>query len=152
MRTLRLAARGHVNQAGGGSYVYSARYASRQGPLPRCPGCSVGRERIERAVGEYVQTLLADPALLRAQYAAGQASPAVDGQAAAEQARLERQLSSLDYQGQRLLDAYQAGTISAPVSAKRCRTRRLPSSRKCSNWSWIALSSRTTRSSFIILC
>jgi site-specific DNA recombinase len=74
---------GMWNQAGGGSYVCSARYASRQGPLPRCPGRSVGRERIERAVWEYVQTLLADPDLLRAQYAAGQADPAVDGPAAA---------------------------------------------------------------------
>jgi hypothetical protein len=71
----------------------------------------VGRERIERAVWEYVQTLLADPELLRAQYAAGQADPAVDGPATAEQARRERQLSRLEQEGQRLVDAYQAGVI-----------------------------------------
>ncbi len=110
---------GMWNPAGGGSYVCSARYASRQGPLPRCPGRSVGRERIERAVWEYVQALLADPDLLRAQYAAGQADPAVAGPAAAEQARLDRQLTNLDHEGHRLLDAYQAGVIELAELAER---------------------------------
>jgi site-specific DNA recombinase len=66
-----------------------------------------------------VQTLLADPEVLRQQYAQGHGDPAVDVRAEHERARLERQLTALEREKTRLLDAYQAEVIELNELAER---------------------------------
>jgi hypothetical protein len=56
--------------------------------------------------------MLADPAVLRMQYAQGHGDPAVDVRAEQERVRLERTLAALDREVTRLVDAYQAEVIA----------------------------------------
>jgi site-specific DNA recombinase len=70
-------------------------------------------------VWEHVQTLLADPEVLRQQYEQGRGDPAVDVRAEHERARLERKLSALEREKTRLLDAYQAEVIELTELAER---------------------------------
>ena len=55
-----------------------------------CLGRSLGAPTIEQTVWEHLQTLLADPEVLRHQYEQGHGDPAVDVRAEHERARLER--------------------------------------------------------------
>ena len=96
----------------GGRYVCSARYP-RYKPWS-CEGRSVAAPKIEPLVWEYIRELLSNSELLRARYAEGRGDPAVEGRDERERARLERQLTALEREGQRLIDAYQAGAIDLP--------------------------------------
>ena len=84
-----------------------------------CPGRSLGAPTIEPTVWEHVQALLADPEVLRQQYAQGRGDPAVDVRAEHERARLERKLTALEREQARLLDAYQAEVIELTELAER---------------------------------
>jgi len=84
-----------------------------------CPGRSLSAPTIEQTVWEHVQTLLADPEVLRQQYEQGRGDPAVDVRAEHERARLERKLTALEREKARLLDAYQAEVIELPELAER---------------------------------
>jgi site-specific DNA recombinase len=97
---------------GGGRYVCSARYPRSQ--AGRCDGRSVAASRVEPLVWNYVRELLSDTELLRARYADGQGDPAVEGRDERERGRLERQLTALEREVQRLIDAYQASVIDLP--------------------------------------
>lgn len=102
---------------GRGGYECSARY-----PKHRPDACASQRweaAALETAVWDYVHGLLADPALLHARYAQGRGDPAADPAADQEQARLTRQLTALDRERTRLLDAYQAGVIELPELQER---------------------------------
>jgi site-specific DNA recombinase len=68
-----------------------------------------------------VKALLADPVVLRMQYAQGRGHPAVDVRAEQERVRLERKLTSLDREVIRLIDAYQAEVIDLSELAERRR-------------------------------
>ena len=83
-----------------------------------CPGRSLGAPTIEQSVWEHVQTLLADPEVLRQQYEQGAWDPAVDVRAEHERARLERKLA-LAREKMRLLDADQAEVIALTALAER---------------------------------
>jgi site-specific DNA recombinase len=96
----------------GGRYVCSARYP-RSKPWS-CEGRSVAAPKIEPLVWEYIRELLSDSDLLQARYAEGRGDPAVEGRDERERTRLERQLTALEREGQRLIDAYQAGAIDLP--------------------------------------
>jgi site-specific DNA recombinase len=72
-------------------------------------------------VWAHVKALLADPAVLRRQYERGRGDPAVDVQAEQERVRLERQLTALDREVTRLIDAYQAEVIELTELAERRR-------------------------------
>ncbi len=76
---------------------------------------------IEACVWAQVQALLADPAVLRTQYAQGRGDPAVDVRAEQERVRLERKLAALDREVTRLVDAYQAEVIELTELAERRR-------------------------------
>jgi site-specific DNA recombinase len=65
--------------------------------------------------------MLADPAVLRTQYAQGRGDPAVDVRADQERVRLERKLAALDREVTRLVDAYQAEVIELSELAERRR-------------------------------
>jgi site-specific DNA recombinase len=84
-----------------------------------CPGRSLGAPTIEQSVWEHVQTLLADPEVLRQQYEQGRGDPAVDVRAEHERARLERKLATLEREKMRLLDVYQAEVIALTALAER---------------------------------
>ena len=104
-----------------------------------CPGRSLGAPTIEQSMWEHVQTLLADPEVLRQQYLMSQGSPprmeiaglfpaeyeqgrgdpAVDVRAEHERARLERKLATLEREKMRLLDAYQDEVIALTALAER---------------------------------
>jgi site-specific DNA recombinase len=103
----------------GGRYICALRY-------PRyVPGACLGRSlsapMIEAYVWEHVKALLADPVVLRMQYAQGRGHPAVDVRAEQERVRLERKLTSLDREVIRLIDAYQAEVIDLSELAERRR-------------------------------
>ncbi len=66
--------------------------------------------------------LLADPAVLQAQYAQGRGDPAVDVRAEQERERLERRLTALDREVSRLIDAYQAEVIELSELSERRRS------------------------------
>src|SRR5215831_11173943 len=105
--------------AQGGRYICALRY-------PRyvpgaCRGRSLNTPMIEVYVWKHVKALLADPAVLRMQYAQGCGDPAVDIRAEQERVRLERQLASLDREVTRLIDAYQAEVIDLTELAERRR-------------------------------
>ena len=68
-----------------------------------------------------MKTMLADPAVLRMQYAQGRGDPAVDVRAEQERVRLERKLAALDRAVTRLVDAYQAEVIELTKLAERRR-------------------------------
>lgn len=78
----------------GGRYLCAIRYP-RYAP-GACTGRSVSASTIEQTVWEHVQALLADPEVLRQQYAQGHGDPAVDVRAEHERARLERKLTALE--------------------------------------------------------
>ena len=84
-----------------------------------CAGRSLGAPTIEQTVWAHVQTLLADPEVLRHQYEQGRGDPAVDVQAEHERTRLERKLAALEREKTRLLDAYQAEVIELTELAER---------------------------------
>jgi site-specific DNA recombinase len=103
--------------AQGGRYICALRYPR---PVPgACAGRSLGAPTIEQSVWEHVQALLADPEVLRQQYAQGRGDPAVDVRAEHERARLERKLAALEREKTRLLDAYQAEVIELTELAER---------------------------------
>jgi len=85
----------------------------------RVRGAAWGAPTIEQSVWEHVQTLLADPEVLRQQYEQGRGDPAVDVRAEHERARLERKLATLEREKMRLLDAYQAEVIELTELAER---------------------------------
>jgi hypothetical protein len=76
---------------------------------------------IEVCVWAHVKAMLADPAVLRTQYAQGRGDPAVDVRAEQERVRLERKLAALDREVTRLVDAYQAEVIELTEMAERRR-------------------------------
>jgi site-specific DNA recombinase len=101
----------------GGRYICALRYPRH---VPgACPGRSLGAPTIEQTVWEHVQTLLADPEVLRQQYEQGRGDPAVDVRAEHERAWLERKLTALEREKARLLDAYQAKVIELTELAER---------------------------------
>ena len=101
----------------GGRYICALRYPRH---VPgACPGRSLSAPAIEQRVWEQVQTLLADPAVLRQQYEQGRGDPAVDVRAEHERARLERKLTALEREKTRVLDAYQAEVIELAELAER---------------------------------
>ena len=101
----------------GGRYICALRYPRH---VPgACAGRSLGAPTIEQTVWAHVQTLLADPEVLRHQYEQGRGDPAVDVQAEHERTRLERKLAALEREKTRLLDAYQAEVIELTELAER---------------------------------
>jgi site-specific DNA recombinase len=96
----------------GGRYVCSARYPRAQ--AGSCDGRSVAASRMEPLVWDYVRALLSARELLQARYTEGRGNPAVEGRDERERDRLEHQLTALEREGQRLIDAYQAGVIDLP--------------------------------------
>src|SRR5215470_14141020 len=101
----------------GGRYICALRYPRH---VPgACGGRSLGAPTIEQTVWAHVQTLLADPEVLRHQYEQGRGDPAVDVQAEHERTRLERKLAALEREKTRLLDAYQAEVIELTELAER---------------------------------
>jgi len=101
----------------GGRYICALRYPRH---VPgACPGRSLGAPTSEQTVWEHVQALLADPEVLRQQYAQGRGDPAIDVRAEHERARLERKLTALEREKARLLDAYQAEVIELTELAER---------------------------------
>jgi site-specific DNA recombinase len=103
--------------APGGRYICALRYPRH---VPgACAGRSLSAPTIEQRVWAHVQTLLADPDVLRHQYEQGRGDPAVDVRAEHERARLERKLAALEREKTRLLDAYQAEVIELPELAER---------------------------------
>ncbi len=93
----------------GGRYICSAHYP-RHTPWT-CEGRSISAAKAETAVWEHVRELLSNSALLKARYEDGQGDPAVDVREEQEQARLQRKLTALEREVQRLIDADQAGVI-----------------------------------------
>jgi site-specific DNA recombinase len=103
--------------APGGRYICALRYPRH---VPgACPGRSLSALAIEQMVWAHVQALLADPEVLRQQYAQGHGDPAVDVRAEHEHARIERKLAALERENTRLLDAYQAAVIELAELAER---------------------------------
>jgi site-specific DNA recombinase len=101
----------------GGRYLCAIRYP-RYAP-GACTGRSLSASTIEQRVWEHMQALLADPEVLRQQYAQGHGDPAVDVRAEHERARLERKLAALEREKTRLVDAYQAEIIELAELAER---------------------------------
>ncbi|MGE3542024.1 MAG: recombinase family protein [Candidatus Tectimicrobiota bacterium] len=100
-----------------GRYICALRYPRH---VPgACPGRSLSAPTIEQTVWAHVQTLLADPEVLRHQYAQGHGDPAGDVRAEHERVRLERKLTALEREKTRLLDAYQAEVIELTELAER---------------------------------
>jgi site-specific DNA recombinase len=87
----------------------------------RCPNRTVQAELIENLVWESVSNLLSEPQLLLEQYQLRQTEGDGTPQQQ-EQRRLERRLTALDRETQRLLDAYQASALElAELTARRQR-------------------------------
>lgn len=87
----------------------------------RCPNRTVQAELIEKLVWENVSELLSDPQLLLEQYQLRQGEGDGTPQQQ-EQRRLERRLTALERETQRLLDAYQASALElAELSSRRTR-------------------------------
>jgi hypothetical protein len=76
---------------------------------------------VEAVVWDHVKALLADPAVLHAQYEQGRGDPAVDERAEQERERIERKLTALDREVRRLIDAYQAEVIELSELSERRR-------------------------------
>jgi site-specific DNA recombinase len=105
--------------AKGGRYGCAARYP-RYAP-GACDGRSVMAQNVEAVVWDHVKALLADPAVLQAQYEQGRGDPAVDVRAEQERERIERKLMALDREVSRLIDAYQAEVIELSELSERRR-------------------------------
>jgi site-specific DNA recombinase len=105
--------------AQGGRYGCAARYP-RYAP-GACDGRSVLAQSVEAVVWDHVKALLADPAVLHAQYEQGRGDPAVDERAEQERERIERKLTALDREVRRLIDAYQAEVIELSELSERRR-------------------------------
>jgi site-specific DNA recombinase len=97
------------SRAGNGRYICLARYP--RSAAWSCDGRSVGAAKAEAAVWEHVQALLSDSELLRARYEDGHGDPALDVREERERDRLQRRLTVLERESQRLVDAYQVGII-----------------------------------------
>ncbi len=109
-----------IRRPNGACYECSARYP--RGQPWSCDQATVRADTLEGPVWDYVRGLLADPALLQQRYEEGRGDPAVDQPQRQEQARLARQLQSLDRETRRRLDAYQAGAIElAELQERRQR-------------------------------
>ena len=106
--------------AQGGRYGCAARYP-RYAP-GACDGRSVMAQSVEAVVWNHVKALLADPAVLQAQYEQGRGDPAVDVKADQERERIERKLTGLNREVSRLIDAYQAEIIELSELAERRRS------------------------------
>ncbi len=105
--------------ATGGRYGCAARYP-RYAP-GACDGRSIMAQSVEAVVWNHVKALLADSAVLQAQYEQGRGDPAVDVKAEQERARMERKLTALDREVSRLIDAYQAEVIELSELSERRR-------------------------------
>jgi len=97
---------------------YCPRQSSLRAPLDPCPGRSLAGPLIEDLVWHSVKELLRDPQLLVEQYQLRQGQDYGTPQQQ-EQERLERRLTALKGEEQRLLDAFQAGLIELPVLKER---------------------------------
>jgi site-specific DNA recombinase len=86
-----------------------------------CTGRSLSATVIEAWIGDHVQAVRSDPAVLRAPYAQGHGDPAVDVRAEQERVRLERKRAALDREVTRLVEAYQAEVIELTALAERRR-------------------------------
>jgi len=80
-----------------------------------CTGRRLSAATIEQTVWEHGPALLADPAVFRQPDAQGHGAPAGEGRAEHERARLERQLTALEREKTRVVDAYR---IFPPVLSK----------------------------------
>jgi site-specific DNA recombinase len=76
---------------------------------------------VEAVVWDHVTALLADPAVLQAQYEQGRGDPAADVRAEQERERSARKLAALDREISRLIDAYQAEVIELAELSERRR-------------------------------
>jgi site-specific DNA recombinase len=103
----------------GGRYGCAAR-SPRYAP-GACDGRSVLAQSVEAVVWDHVTALLADPAVLQAQYEPGRGDPAVDRRGEQERERIARKLTALDREVRRLIDAYQAEVIELPELSERRR-------------------------------
>ena len=86
-----------------------------------CDGRSIMAQSVEAVVWDHVKALLADSAVLQAQYEQGRGDPAVDVTAEQERERMERKLTALDREVSRLIDAYQAEVIELSELSERRR-------------------------------
>jgi site-specific DNA recombinase len=93
----------------GGHYVCPAR-SPRAAPW-HCDGARLATTEVEPRIWAYARDLLSAPDLLKARYDDVQDAPALQGPEAREQERLARRMQALEREGQRLVDAYQAGAI-----------------------------------------
>ncbi|MFN0084660.1 MAG: recombinase family protein [Blastocatellia bacterium] len=98
-------------------YVCARKQAQHAHP-ERCPNRTVIAETIEDLVWRSVSQLLSDPSLLCEQYQLRQA-PGYGTPEQQEQLRLDRRLTVLGREDQRLLDAFQAGAIELPDLKQR---------------------------------
>jgi site-specific DNA recombinase len=95
----------------------------RKGALPEadsapCPNRVISADIIEEIVWQSITELLRDPNLLMAQYRQRQ-EPGFGTSQQSEQLRLERRLSVLKGESQRLIDAYQTGVIELDELTER---------------------------------
>src|SRR5262245_56079379 len=111
---------GMWSRAGKGRYSCLARYP-RSAPWS-CEGRSVGAAKVETMVWEHVRALLSNSELLRTRYEGGHDDPALDTREEQERERLQRKLTAVEREVQRLIDAYQAGVIElAELQTRRQR-------------------------------
>jgi len=101
-------------------YVCSARYPRHA--CGACDGRSITAAHVEVQVWQWTARLLSEPALLRARFEESRGDPAAaDGASEREGARIERQLTVLGREVERLIDAYQAAAITLPELQERRR-------------------------------
>ena len=111
---------GMWSRAGKGRYSCLARYP-RSAPWS-CEGRSVGAAKVETMVWEHVRALLSNSELLRTRYEEGHGDPVLDTREEQERERLQRKLTAVEREVQRLIDAYQAGVIElAELQTRRQR-------------------------------
>ena len=101
-------------------YVCSARYPRHA--CGACDGRSITAAHVETQVWQWTAGLLSEPALLRARFEESRGDPAAaDGADGREGTRIERQLTVLGREVERLIDAYQAAAITLPELRERRR-------------------------------
>ena len=99
-------------------YVCSARYPRHA--CGACDGHSVTAAHVEAQVWRWTAGLLSGPALLRARFEESRGDPAAaDDAGEREGTRIERQLTVLEREVERLIDAYQAAAITLPELQER---------------------------------
>ena len=101
-------------------YICSARYPRHA--CGACDGHSVTAAHVEAQVWRWTAGLLSEPALLRARFEESRGDPAAaDGAGEREGTRIERQLTVLGREVERLIDAYQAAAITLSELQERRR-------------------------------